>query len=84
MEDTLLREFEYYKKNKAEYLSKYLNKFVAIKEEELLGVYDNRNEAISETVKNHEFGTFLVHHVQDKEDVEHFYSRVMFTREKAS
>ena len=73
----LKREFEYYRANKADFLKKYEGKFIVIKGQEVLGAFDEQLEAIDETRKAHELGTFLVQHVVE-DDVAFFYSRVGF------
>lgn len=76
MSSTVLdREFEYYQKNKPDFLSKYEGKYIVIKGEKVLGVYDDRVKAVDETLEEHELGTFLVKQVV-KNDVAMFHSRV--------
>ena len=78
MENDILKdEYEYYKKQKADLIEKYEKKFVVIKEQKILGIYDNRNEALNETIKNHSLGTFLLHQIIKNEEIAHrFHSRV--------
>ena len=73
----LKKEFEYYRANKTDFLKKHEGKFIVIKGQKVLGIFDEQLEAINETKKNHELGTFLVQHVV-KDDVAFFYSRVRF------
>ena len=72
------REFEFYQKNKESILSKYENRFVVILNDQIIGIYDDRIEAIDETIKTHELGTFLVQHAVRGDDEAFFHSRVFF------
>ena len=58
--NTLDKEFNYYLQNQEEFVEKYRGKFIVIKGKEVLGVYDSDIEAVRETTKHHELGTFLV------------------------
>lgn len=73
---SLDEEFDFYQSNKERFLSEYEGKFVVFKEKKVIGVYENRMEAIKETRKEHELGTFLVQEVK-KDDVLTFHSRVI-------
>lgn len=77
----LAKEFKFYLKHQNEYVRKYKGKFVVIKGEEFLGAYDSEFEAIRETTKNHELGTFLIQICEPgTESYTHtFHSRVVFT-----
>lgn len=54
------KEFEYYKKNQADLVSKYNGKTIVIKDSQVIGVFDSELDAVAETSKKHELGTFLV------------------------
>ena len=56
-------EHQCYIKCREEFLRKYLGKYVVIKGEILLGVYDNEYDAVNETIKSHDLGSFLVRQV---------------------
>ena len=73
-------EFEYYLEHQDELVEQYNGKVVVIKNNKVLGIYDNDNEAISETKKKHKLGTFLVHPVGPGEEntTMKFHSRVFF------
>jgi hypothetical protein len=60
MTKTLSKEFQYYKENQAELVKKYHGKFIVIKDNQVIGVYDEELEAITKTVEKTELGTFLV------------------------
>lgn len=68
-------EFEHFLANKAEYLKLYRGKFLALKDRNILGVYDDRLVAIRETAKLHPLGTFLVQYVTDADEIVRFHSR---------
>ena len=68
-------EFEYYIKHQDKLVKQYNGKVVVIKDNKVLGVYDNDNEAIYETRKEHKLGTFLVHLVGPGEENYTIYNR---------
>jgi len=72
----LKREFEFYLANKADFLAKYSGKVVVLKDQEVLGVYDDRLQAVRETMKDHELGSFLVQLVVEGSEEVRFHSRV--------
>jgi len=74
----LQEEFDYYLAHQDELVRLYNGRFVVLKGHEVLGAYDERLEAISETAKHHELGTFMVHLVSPGEDghTRRFHSRV--------
>lgn len=80
MEIPLKQEFEYYISNQADLVEKYNGKFIVIKNKEVIGAYDDQIQAIRETQKHHEIGTFLVQKVEpgDKSYTQTFHSRVAF------
>ena len=53
-------EFEYFLKHQNELVEKYEGKIIAIKADTVLGAYDSVADAVRETCKRHELGTFLV------------------------
>jgi len=60
MREQLKEEFKYYLDNQEEITKLYNDKFIVIKDCQVIGVYDSELEAITETAKRHELGTFLV------------------------
>lgn len=77
MAKQLLKEFEYYIEHKKELVKQYKDKFVVIKDGEVIGSYTTREEAVEVTSKTEELGTFLVQLViEGEEQVQRFYSRV--------
>ena len=62
-------ECQCYLKRREEFLREHLGKYVVIKGETLLGVYDNEYDAVDETIKSHDLGSFLVRQVVAKQKV---------------
>jgi hypothetical protein len=56
-------ENKYYEENQETLRKKYLGKRVVIVKDKILGVYDSDSEAISETTKTMELGTFCVKYI---------------------
>ena len=59
----LFREFDYYLANQDAMVEQYNGRVIVIKDCVVLGVYDTSIEAVMETQKLHELGTFLVQRV---------------------
>jgi hypothetical protein len=57
---SLEQEFNFYLKNQEDLVRQYNGKFVVIKDSKVIGSYDNELQAVTETSKQHELGTFLV------------------------
>jgi hypothetical protein len=72
------KEFKYYKEHQIELVQKYDNKFIVIKNEKVIGVYDTELSAYLETKKEHEVGTFLIQKVSAGSEsyTQTFHSRV--------
>ena len=65
MEVGLKKEFDYYRANQDEFVKKYDGRFIALKVETLLGVYDSTLEAIEELWPIHGSGTVFVQRVSE-------------------
>ncbi len=63
----LNREYEFYLKHKQSLLKEHSQKFVVIKKDNIIGIYDDPDEAFNKTVRKHKFGTFLIQQVLEKE-----------------
>jgi hypothetical protein len=76
----LEKEFNYYIKNQEELVKKYKGKFIVIKKDKVLGAYKSEIEAVEETSKIEELGTFLVQKCEPGENnyTQSFHSRVIF------
>lgn len=57
---SLEKEFKYYLDNQAELVAKYNGKFLVIKDEKVIGVYDTKQEAYDTATAQNELGTFLI------------------------
>ena len=76
--ESLAIEFNYYLEHQDDLVKQYDGKVIAIKGGKVLGAYDSDIEAVTETQKNHELGTFLVQAVSPGPDAyTRFHSRVM-------
>lgn len=56
----LKKEFTYYLEHQGELVRQHKGKFIVIKNCQVIGTYDSELEAITETTKHHDLGTFLV------------------------
>ncbi len=56
----IARDFDYYLEHQDELVQQYDGKVIVIKDGVILGAYDSLTEAVIETEKHHEMGTFLV------------------------
>lgn len=74
------KEFKFYLDHQAELVEKFNGKFLVIKDEEVIGVYDSENAAYFETEKIHPAGTFLIQFCEagDKSYTQTYHSRVSF------
>lgn len=84
-ENPLEREFRYFLENLPELVAKYGGKVAVIKNERVIGVFDDELSAINETKKEHVPGTFLVQRVEPGEEsyTQTFHSRVKSPRESS-
>lgn len=57
---SLEKDFQYFLSNREELLKKHEGKWLVIKGEKVIGVFDDQMKAIEETSKAEELGTFLV------------------------
>lgn len=75
----LEKEFKYYLDNQTQLVEAYRNKFIVIKNNEVIGVYDSHNDAYVNTLKKEELGTFLIQHCLpgDEGYSQTFHSRVI-------
>jgi hypothetical protein len=77
---SLEKEFAYYVEHQADLVKKYSGKFVVIKGDNVLGVYDDELEAVKKTSQSHELGTFLVQKCEAGSEsyTQTFHSRTSF------
>ena len=71
-------EFRYYIENQAQLSEQYEGKALVIKDQKVIGVYDNKGEALKKTVVDHELGSFLIQACSSDPNsvVNTFHSRV--------
>ena len=76
----LEKEFKYYLANQDDLVQRFNGKFIVIKNNEVLGAYDNELEAINKTKEKHKLGTFLVQECTpgDEKYTQVYHSRVSF------
>jgi hypothetical protein len=58
--NNLEKEFQFYLDHQDELVKKYKGKFIVIKNQQVIGVFDDAKTAFIETQKKHEVGTFLI------------------------
>jgi hypothetical protein len=73
------QDFDYFLQNMERLYQTHGYKFVAIKNQNILGFYDTFDEALENTIKTEEPGTFLIQEcLENKEKlVNHFQGNVM-------
>lgn len=78
MAQNLEKEFEYYLEHQDELVEKYNGKFIVIKDCNVIGVFESELEAVEETAKQHELGSFLVQKCEPGTDsyTQTYHSRV--------
>lgn len=76
----LEKEFEYYLNHQKELVDLYAGKFIVIKDESVIGVYNTEIEAYTDMVKKEEVGTFLIQECQPGNEnyTQTFRTRVIF------
>lgn len=72
-------DFKYFLDNMGEFYRKYGHKFVVVKNQSILAVYDDFMNAYESTLKTEEIGTFLIQECFDNVEkmVNHFQGNVM-------
>ena len=80
MATPLQKEFDYFLAHKDELVKKYKGRFVVIKGQQVIGVFDDQMKAVEETDKVQAPGTFLVQKCEpgDESYTQTFHSRVAF------
>ena len=61
---TLKDEFQYYLDNQADLVKSYPDKYLVIKNNEVVGVYNSQSEAYDKATEKYKLGTFLIQHCQ--------------------
>ena len=73
------KDFDYFLANMKNLYSEHGHKFVSVKNQSILGVYNTFNDALENTLKTEKLGTFLVQECFDNKEkmVQHFQCNVM-------
>lgn len=76
----LEKEFKYYLQNQDSFVEKHLGKYIVIKDNDVIGVFETEIEAIEETSKKYQLGTFLVQKCEpgNANYTQTYHSRVAF------
>jgi hypothetical protein len=78
--NTLDKEYKFYQKNQKEFLKKYRNKVLVIKDEQVIGAYSDEATAYKESISKYKLGSFLIQKcVPEEETIQTFYSNVIFS-----
>jgi hypothetical protein len=64
----LERDFQYYLSHQSDLVHRYSGKVVVIKNQSVIGAFDSEAEAVNETAKSHELGTFLIQRCEEGSD----------------
>ena len=67
MTKPLEREFEFYRRNRDVLAEKHDGKFITIKGEKVMGVFDSHREAFDSVYPEHKRGTVCIQPVRKKE-----------------
>lgn len=77
----LEKEFKFYLDNQKELLKGYLNKFIIIKDQNVVASFDTKQEAYDFATEKFELGTFLIQQCLpgDLGHTQTFHSQVIFS-----
>lgn len=80
MNGNLRREFDYYLAHQEDLVAQYRGRYIVLKDEKVIGVYDSQLGAVEETSKSQALGTFLVQRCEpgSESHTNTFHSRVAF------
>ena len=80
MNKLIEQEFDFFLQHKEELFQKYPFKYIAIKDNKVIGSFNDLAEAINETKKTYDLGTFLVQFcdINVNAYTATFHSRVVF------
>jgi|CryGeyStandDraft_6_1057127.scaffolds.fasta_scaffold449417_1 hypothetical protein len=75
----LEKEYKYFESIANELAKENPHKFAVIKGEKVIGIYDTIQDALKETAKENELGTFIIQQCEDKRHLmQKFHSRAAF------
>ena len=82
----LEREFDFFVHNQKELVEKYKGKYIAIKDNQVLGAYNSLAEAVKETAKQEKLGTFLIQECElsTKGYAQTYHSRVKLSQKQSA
>lgn len=74
-------EYKYYKEHQDELVNLYNDKYITIKDNAVIGVYNSDIEAYKESIKLNPLGTFIIMHCIPgiESYTQTFHSRVVFS-----
>ncbi|MBU1092440.1 hypothetical protein KJ836_02100 [Patescibacteria group bacterium] len=77
---SLEKELDYYIKNQPEFLKEHEGKFLVIKNQNVIGIYDTEMDAYTKAQEENELGTFLIQKVEAGSEgyTQTYHSRVIF------
>jgi queuine/archaeosine tRNA-ribosyltransferase len=80
MANPLEQEFNYYLQHQDKLVEMYGGKYIVIKNQKVVGSYNSEIQAIRESVKDHQLGTFLVQKCEagSASYTQTYHSRVVF------
>lgn len=81
MDTQLKKEFEFYLAHQEDFVRQYDGKVIVLKDQKVLGVYDDAVSAVTTTQREHKLGTFLVQKVAagSASTSQTYHSRVVFS-----
>jgi hypothetical protein len=79
------KEFKYYLAHQDDLVKKYNGKFLVIKDEDIIGVYADKIEALERSKEKYELGSFLIQLCTpgNAAYTQTFHSRVTFSHKNA-
>ena len=77
----LKAQLDFYIAHQDEFVAKYLGKFLVIKDNELIGIFDSLKDAYFDSMGKYSPGTFMIIECKPGEDsyTQRFHSRVIFS-----
>lgn len=74
------KEYNFFLKNRDHLVKQYKNKFIVIKNEEVVGTYDTEAEAYVKSIEKYNLGEFLIQKCLPEKEIppQVFHSRVAF------
>ncbi len=60
--DVIAEEIAYYKTNRQDFIIQYAGKHLVIKGQQVAGIYNSNSEAVAESARLHESGTYIIEH----------------------